>query len=112
MAKPCFCGCERKIPIHLFGLRTYNTRGRQVRDRLAKMENLIGDAPDPETQGWYDEGREIIEILTRVVHRQQDPRTVKEGAIREWQAEGLAARRLLVGRIAEARHAARTRPPT
>src|SRR4051812_47480437 len=78
----------------MFGLRTYNKRGKQVAARLAWMRDEVartGKAPDAETQHWLEEGDEIADVLARLVHREADPRTVDEGAIRAWQGEGRAA---------------------
>lgn len=94
MAKACFCGCGRTVPLYMLGLRTYNTRGKQVAKRIAWLRDGLaaaGETPDAETQEWLDEGDEIVTLLANMVHRQDDPRTVNEHAIREWQAEGRAA---------------------
>jgi hypothetical protein len=42
MAKECFCGCGRPIPRIPIGLRSMNTRGRLVSDRLAWFEVVTG----------------------------------------------------------------------
>jgi hypothetical protein len=76
----------------MFGLRTYNTRGKQVAARIAWMRDGLAETPpDAETQRWLEEGDEIVDAIARMVHREADPRTVNEGVIREWQAEGRAA---------------------
>jgi hypothetical protein len=96
MAKACFCGCGRTVPLHMLGLRTYNTRGEQVAKRISWMRDRLvaaSETPDAETQEWLDEGDEIVTLLASIVHRQADPRTINEHAIREWQAEGRAAER-------------------
>jgi hypothetical protein len=88
----CFCGCGRTIPFYMFGLRTYNTRGKQVAARIAWAREFTETPPaDAKTQRWLEEGDEIVDVIARMVHREADPRTVNEGAIREWQAEGRAA---------------------
>jgi hypothetical protein len=91
VAQQCFCGCGRTIPFYMFGLRTYNTRGKQVAARIAWGREFAETPPDAETQRWLEEGDEIVDVIARMVHREADPRTVNEGAIREWQAEGRAA---------------------
>jgi hypothetical protein len=96
MAKACFCGCGRTIPLYMLGLRSYNTRGKQVAARLAWMRDRLaetGEAPDAETQRWLEEGDEIADVIARLVHREADPRAVDESSIRQWQAEGRAAER-------------------
>lgn len=96
MAKACFCGCGRTIPLYMTGLRTFNTRGKQVAARLAWMRDSLaetGQAPDAATQQWLEEGDEIVGVIASLVHRESDPRTVDESAVREWQAEGRAAER-------------------
>jgi hypothetical protein len=80
----------------MLGLRTYNTRGKQVAERIAWMRDGLaaaGETPDAEAQEWLAEGDDIVTLLASMVHRQADPRTVNERAIRDWQAEGRAAER-------------------
>jgi hypothetical protein len=94
MAKACFCGCGRTIPLYMMGLRTFNTRGKQVAARLAWMRDGLaetGEPADAGTQQWLEEGDEIVGVIARLVHREADPRSVDESAIREWQTEGRAA---------------------
>jgi hypothetical protein len=85
----------------MFGLRTYNTRGKQVAKRLAWMRDGLGDAePDAEAQAWLKEGDEIVRLLAGTVHREVDPRMVDENAVRAWRAEGREADREWVRRQA------------
>jgi hypothetical protein len=101
MGAECFCGCGRTIPLHRLGLRTYNTRGKKAAKRLAWMRDELGDAePDAEAQAWLADGDEIVGLLAGIVHRETDPRTVDESAVRQWQAEGRGAERELVSRRA------------
>jgi len=90
----------------MLGLQTYNTRGRQVRARLERMEPIRStDRPDEghtEAQTWFDEGAAILTLLAEVVHQERDPRSVDEGAIRRWQAEGRAAELRYQRKVGEA----------
>jgi hypothetical protein len=88
----CFCGCGRKVP---FGVRPVNTRGRQVRARLARMGPVRPEATDRdgdvETRAWFAEGELIADEIAEIVHGDRDRREVDEKAVREWQAIGREA---------------------
>lgn len=102
----CFCGCGRTIPWYMFGLRTYNRRGLQVRLRLERMARprkataWIVENPDDNdwarqeygfgaaAQGWFAEGATIVTEIAELVHQERDPQTFNERAIRDWQRQG------------------------
>jgi len=108
VARECFCGCGRTVPFWAFGLRSYDTRGRQVVRRLAWMRDGLGDtSPDVETEGWLADGDEIAAALAGIVHREIDPRSVDEREVRRWQAEGRSAEREINARQAASGRASR-----
>jgi hypothetical protein len=112
MAKECFCGCGRKVPRRaVLGAGPVNTRGRQVRDRLHKMEYEYGIPRDvdDDTAAWYAEGDEIVADLAAVVHGELRPRDVDERWVREWQAVGRQAERSYLARMGKIGRAARER---
>jgi hypothetical protein len=81
----CFCGCGRAVPRFPLGIRSVNTRGRLVAERLAWARAIIGDDLD---STWLDDGDLILRDLRAAVHREIDPRALNEGSIREWQRVG------------------------
>jgi hypothetical protein len=94
MARQCFCGCGRSIPLRRLALRSHNNCGEEVAKRLAWMRDGLaesGEAADAETQAWLEEGDTIVDVLTRVMHGEADRPNLH--AIAEWQAEGRAAER-------------------
>jgi hypothetical protein len=66
LAKECSCGCERKVPRFPLGLRSTNTRGRLVSDRLAWFEVVVGfDDMFASIRKWVDDGYQLISEATR-----------------------------------------------
>jgi hypothetical protein len=89
VATECFCGCGRKIPKFPLGIRSINTRGKQVTERLA----FVDDWPhlkneSPEIGEWVVQGKAIVAELEAAVHGDSDPRVLEEGPIRDWQTQG------------------------
>lgn len=82
----CFCGCGQTVPKFPLGVRSVNTRGRQVAERLAYGLAMPGDAED--FANWLEGGTAILVELRAAVHGDLDPRAVSEPAVRHWQAYG------------------------
>jgi hypothetical protein len=70
-----------------------------VSERLAWAEEEMGRDPE-QLKGWYAVGDEARSALMGAVHGEIDPRTLDEGFIREWQAEGRRLERELEKRYA------------
>lgn len=101
MAKDCFCGCGRNVPRFPLGMRSINSRGRQVVSRIAIMEGLIvRETADEGAQAWYELGDEIVEALAEVMHGDADPRLLDESVVRGWQADGRRAEQSYKQRVA------------
>ncbi len=90
MAKECFCGCRRTIPKFPIGTRAINTRGKQVSERLAFVDDEHPHLKDQneEIAAWVEQGYAIKAALAAAMHGEADPRSLQEGPIREWQVEG------------------------
>ena len=71
--KQCFCGCGRDIPCFPLGIRSINTRGRLVAERLdwgaAHAEVLRGIVGVEDVNGWLDHGSVCRAMLQTIVHR-------------------------------------------
>jgi hypothetical protein len=67
-------------------MRAINARGRQVKQRIAWAREHFGD--HEELADWYAEGDEILAGLAAACHGEIDPRSLDEGPVPEWQAEG------------------------
>jgi hypothetical protein len=67
-------------------MRSINTRGRQIKERIEHTENLVGRAD--QIADWFSEGEEIVTLLASAVHGDLDPRVLNESAVRRWQAFG------------------------
>ncbi|HST55272.1 MAG TPA: hypothetical protein VLJ42_05175 [Solirubrobacteraceae bacterium] len=87
----------------MLGLRSHDTRGKQVVKRLERIEEISGgrDVDVPQIQGWFAEGDEIVSVITQLVHRELDPRSVNEAEIRAWQADGREIERNYLGNQAK-----------
>jgi hypothetical protein len=84
--KRCFCGCGRPVRRFPLGLRSINTRGRLVRERLDWARETCADL-DPE---WARQGEAILLQLRAAVHQEIDIKQVHplEPEVRRWQREG------------------------
>lgn len=103
MAKECFCGCGRKISKFPLGMRSINTRGRLVSERL---EFVDGEHPhlkeeNDEIAAWCRRGYAFREELIAAMHGETDPRSLEERPIRAWQAEGREIERYIKERYAK-----------
>jgi hypothetical protein len=89
MAKACFCGCGRKVPRFPLGLRSMNTRGRLVSDRLAWFEVVVGfDGMSENIREWVEEGYQLIGELRAAMHGSVDPRELESGPSSVWLKYG------------------------
>ncbi len=109
MAKECFCGCGRKIQKFPVGTRAINTRGKQVSERLAFVDD---EHPHLKEQNegiavWVKQGYAIRAELVAAMHGETDPGALQEGAIREWQAEGRHIERFINEQYAQTRSGGR-----
>jgi hypothetical protein len=96
MAVLCFCGCGTPVPRFPLGIRSINTRGTQVSDRLAWAMDVVG-SNEPELQEWFDHGTELLAALVNVMHGVRDPRSLDERVVREWQSYGRKIEVVAVG---------------
>jgi hypothetical protein len=92
-AKDCFCGCGRTVSRFPLGMRSINTRGRQVVERLVRNETALERAPVPSRDGddigmWFAQGDAIVRELAAVTHGEADPRLLDERYVRQWQSQG------------------------
>lgn len=103
MATVCFCGCGRPIPKFPLGRRSINTRGRQVSERLAYVDDEHPHLKDEneEIAAWTKRGYAIKTELEAAMHGDRDPRSLQERPIREWQAEGRRIERFINKMYAE-----------
>ena len=108
MSKECFCGCGRRVPRFPLGIRSINTRGRQVVNRLdhnhavlsaAGIIDLEGET-GPAVTDWFDEGQRIAEDLSLATHGELDPNLLDERSVRDWQARGRELERLALSHVA------------
>lgn len=93
MAKECFCGCGRKVPRFPLGMRSINTRGRQVVERLERNRDVLDAAgilgrESDEIAHWFGEGDAIVRSLSAATHGELDPNLLDEPHVRQWQARG------------------------
>ena len=89
VSKECFCGCGRAVPRGpLSTLRAVNTRGQQVVERMAFVEEWGGRKDPDAADYWLEVGALIVKDLAAVVHGELSPRAVDEKGIRTWQAIG------------------------
>jgi hypothetical protein len=94
MARQCFCGCGRNIPLHKLVLRSHSNAGHEVAKHLTWMRDGLAEtdvAADAETQRWLDEGDTIVDVLARAAHGEL--RRPNLAAVAEWRAEGRDAER-------------------
>jgi hypothetical protein len=71
--------------------RPINTRGKQVRRRVAETETLLAQLRfSPTAEEFIDEGRSYEDALRDAVHGGYDPGESLEAAIRDWQRQGKA----------------------
>jgi len=70
-------------------MRSMNTRGRQVSERLAWAEDHRSFLENErEFVDWFEEGLGIQTALKAAMHGEVDPATLPERPIRDWQAVG------------------------
>jgi hypothetical protein len=89
--KQCFCGCGRTVTRFPLGLRSINTRGRLVRERLDWAKDCHNEPDSP----WAQQGETILLQLQAAVHGEIDPAQINplEPEVREWQRYGRALER-------------------
>jgi hypothetical protein len=67
-------------------MRSINTRGRLVAERLAYGEAMVGEVE--EMSDWIEDGYNILAELRAAIHGEIDPRSLEEGRVRHWQKYG------------------------
>ena len=84
--KQCFCECGRTVRRFPLGMRSVNTSGRLVRERLEWATEICADL-DP---AWVQRGKTILLRLRGAVHGEIDPAQVNplEPEVRRWQSYG------------------------
>ena len=85
MARRCFCGCGRTIPVYRLRLRAYDRQGKRVSVTLARMQARARCEPDELLIASLSvKGQEIASEIAAVVHRERDPWLLDDQAIRAW----------------------------
>jgi hypothetical protein len=88
----CFCGCDRRAS---FAAHRTNNRGRVCADRLAALQEIVGEDAPQYLVSFLDEGRDWVRILADLVHADFDPRRVDVSRADTWsRIAALATRRL------------------
>jgi hypothetical protein len=88
MAKECFCGCGTPIPRIPIGMRSMNTRGRLMTERLAWFDAVFGNPPDDNLQEWAAAGIEMLIELQDAMHGQLHPKELDSEPSAEWLKYG------------------------
>src|SRR5918996_5680554 len=88
MAKECFCGCGTTIPRIPFGMRSMNTRGRLVMERIAWFKAVLGEPTTDNMEDWLAEGTAMLVELQAAMHGELHPKALDSAPSAQWLRYG------------------------